>query len=949
MKPKPGNRDSRTQSSGRWAALLAAALTARAAPGQPDAPPGASGVEAGPAKRPTTAGRITRLFDFEESSSNPSPVPRFWVRAQDDPERTRVGFPPWNRAELSYVHEGGKAFTGDGSVRLPTAGGSTSILLEPGVAPVFVGADYLISARVRTEGLAQARARLVARLLDVEGHVIPGTEHPGELIQAETEWTETGVKVTVEPGNAAYVQIELCLLQPEQYRTAGLGKHQVWRQDVKGCAWFDDVAIVLLPRVELSTQSPINIIQSPEKPELRALVRDLTGESLGVVMEVYDARGERVGRMQREPGSGSSELTWAPPVERFGWYRAVMDMMGAKGRVGSTHVDFLWVAPVDTGATGMAAAANPERRRFGLVIDELDAAQAPRVPLLARLTGAGSVTVPIWGADLTQATAEDHARELMPAINGLLDGLCEVTLSLPRTPASLAHECGLDRNASPLMALASDPRHWMPYLGAMMDKYGQRVGRWELGGSGDDAAFWRRSLESDVRAASRALSSLVSGPVIVLPGAIDRAWGTRLGADRETRMALDVPPWMLPEASGSAVRAWRAQGRAAGELTLVFESRRIDEYGSWGGVPWLVEHAVEAWAAGGEDPPRLALRQPWSDAEGRSSVLNPAPELAAWRSLANRLSDRRVSGVFPAGEGVTCYVLSSRTPGKPGALVLWRSTPGVGPTELRAYLGDDPLHLVDLFGNSTPVEAERATNPRSRPMARVPIGDAPVFVEGVDTELVRFLAEFTIDPSFLDSKGDRQTCNIVLTNPWAMPISGTVTIVEPGGFESAQTQRDRNWKISPRVVPFSLPAGATQKFPFAVAFSPVEEAGVKPFVARLELTADHSYGVQEIRRTIVVGNRGVPVELTARVAGKDVIVEASITNGGEQPLNLRLTAFAPGRPRIKSTADELMPGKQVTRRFAFPGGAEGLHGQSVLVSIEDPDSGVRINKSVQVE
>src|SRR4051794_17307289 len=64
--------------------------------------------------RPETAGRVVKVFDFEEAKTNPGDVPQYWFRAQDSKPRPRPGFPAWNKADLSYVDEGGVAFRGNG-------------------------------------------------------------------------------------------------------------------------------------------------------------------------------------------------------------------------------------------------------------------------------------------------------------------------------------------------------------------------------------------------------------------------------------------------------------------------------------------------------------------------------------------------------------------------------------------------------------------------------------------------------------------------------------------------------------------------------------------------------------------------------------------------------------------------------------------------------------------
>src|ERR1051325_5696625 len=288
----------------------------------PSGPPAVPAAEDPHFPRPDTAGRIVKVFTFEEAKSNPGEVPQNWYRSFDDPGagRARPGFPSWNKAALSYTTEGGIAFGGVGSVLLPTRGGSTSLIVGQGVLPVFQNADYLISAKVKTDHLAHARAALAARFLDKAGAVIPRSESRSPLTIANDQWQDIRVELTGDFETAAYIQLELQLLQPEQYEPAPApsaqsslpSSHKIWSQDIAGAACFDDIAIVQLPRVELSTTTPCNIISAPDTPELRLLVRDLTGESLAISVTVLDTDGRPADQLARRIGAGFTSTTWKP-------------------------------------------------------------------------------------------------------------------------------------------------------------------------------------------------------------------------------------------------------------------------------------------------------------------------------------------------------------------------------------------------------------------------------------------------------------------------------------------------------------------------------------------------------------------------------------------------------------------------------------------------------------
>ena len=63
-------------------------------------------------------------------------------------------------------------------------------------------------------------------------------------------------------------------------------------------AWFDDIAAVQLPRVELSTSSPVNVLTGAEPLEIKVSIRDLAGEPLTGVLTLQDASGTVIGSPQ---------------------------------------------------------------------------------------------------------------------------------------------------------------------------------------------------------------------------------------------------------------------------------------------------------------------------------------------------------------------------------------------------------------------------------------------------------------------------------------------------------------------------------------------------------------------------------------------------------------------------------------------------------------------------
>ena len=254
--------------------------------------------------------RIVERFDFEERSFNLGPVPRYWFRAIHLPgERERPGFPNWNESGFDDEH----AQEGELSVKLPTRGGSASLRLASGVIGVIPGSIYELRVWVRTEGLTRAKAQMTARYLDEAGEPTVGIEVSTRALRTGGSWTEASLDLPEAPLEAAWIQIDLELLQPAQLRS-DLSPEAAARQDIDGAAWFDDVRVMQRPRLRASTGSPINVVVAPARPELVFQLQDLTGETLRAELTVTDdsgavrAREIRVSTSSREITSGGGMI-----------------------------------------------------------------------------------------------------------------------------------------------------------------------------------------------------------------------------------------------------------------------------------------------------------------------------------------------------------------------------------------------------------------------------------------------------------------------------------------------------------------------------------------------------------------------------------------------------------------------------------------------------------------
>lgn len=929
---------------------VASAIAALFAHIQPEHPPDPAPQPTAGVNRPLGAQRIVQRFDFEEYDTNPDPVPRYWVRAQDDPEHPRPGFPGWNRALLDYD----LALQGRGSLRLPTQGGCASLLLEPGVIPVFENTDYGISVQVRTAGLRHAVPTLVARFLD---HALEPIAEVRRALPPGEEWRELSVEMVGGRADAAFLQIELLLLQPEQAATTRAPEFNAWPQDFSGAAWFDELIISQLPRVELSADAPGNTITVPDAPRLLGLVRDLTGEDLTTRLEVVDWRGALIDHQERRIGIGRATIDWSPAISQPGWYRAQLEVRSGDNTVGQTTVPFAYLPPPGRAATRAQRDPrfSPDRDRFTLTLPDWPAhARGAIADLIAR-TGAAGATLPAWPADLTAAGARNAAADFAAGPDPMVEQWQTPTLAITRLPDELAATLQLDP-VDIWALLTREPELWAPYLEPYLERFGQRIRRWQIGETGDGTALSLPDLAQRLDRAESVIGRLTPGPLLTIPIRADRdipAEFIPVLASGRASIVAALPADAADDAVSAFAARWKhAFGESAPELTLAFLPPPGEpDVPDPAATARLIRRVVDFWRLfDGPSPARLSLVRAWEWTGQRRPQAAPRPELAAWRNLSDRLTDRRVVGTLPAGDGIHCYILAptpTAPPDRTGALVAWSEAESARP--IRAYLGDGPITLIDPLGASRPAEVDTAgADPGVRPAAVIPISPEPVFVEGVDASLVRFLASVRIDPEFVICSSEQHEHAIVFENPWPVQMEGRFTIVSPGGAAS-DGPRDRSWTFNPRSAPFNIPPGQQARIPINVAFSSATEAGEEELIIDFELAAARSYGTVRAAARLELGLQNLRLEVRAIPAGLDVAVEARIYNIGEEAVTLSLTAFAPGFPRAKASVNELAPGSDVIRRFPYPGGTARLAGRRIVVGLSDPEARTHLNKSVTIE
>ncbi|MEX2673186.1 MAG: hypothetical protein WD294_13865 [Phycisphaeraceae bacterium] len=851
--------------------------------------------------------RIVHRFHFnEEELGNFESMPMNWFRV------TGPGFPRYTDIGFDQRF----ATAGETSLKLQLNGGSAALTLASGTIAVMPDAQYLLTAQVRTADAVHARARLTAVFLDRRNQPLLNTRTRSPLIASDNRWTPIQFELPRTPEQAAWLVLRVELLQPAEFRTTSLSKHEVVEQDIDAAAWFDDITLYQLPRIELTTQSASNVIRRPNTPRLSASVQDLTGDSLDARLSVYDQAGDLVGRDQRTlDGSQPGQWEFTPDLPRLGWYWAELEVRSEGTLIGHarTAVSYL---PQMTGR------GSSESDRFMILLEGVPGTHRHLVPDIMAQLGDQAVLVNLWRSEMTQRDLTNATDKADPLVMQLINQGRSVALSLAEVPQELALSVGVDVD-NPLALFAQNGDAWEANLMAVFALYGHLVDQWHIGGIDNTHAFFRDDLPQVHNRARSLLRRYVADPKLALPW---RATHELTPPSRDLHtLLIDLPASIRPAQIPDYLESWTDH---PARKTIHLRPIPAADHAHADRATDLAMRMINAWQ---HRPDRLALSHPWRHAPGPPASVMPDPLLGVWVNVAEQLAGRRFVGDINLGPGIKAHLLDG--PGG-GVLVAWNESSGDAEASLDLYLGNDPV-AVDIYGNRTELqrEGDRQT---------LKLTQSPQFIENVNMQLARLRAGFNLDEPFIDSVHSRHERTLQLANPWPRTISGRMRVTGP-----------ERWDIQPQMINFSIPAGQTLDIPITLTFPISEFAGPKRLTVDLQIEADRNYEL-ELAAPMMVGLENVEFHATASTEAQpdgepaDAVVTIVVTNLGEREQTFYAFAMAPEHPRAERIISRLEPGQTIVRRFRFPAAGPALTGKSIRVGLRQADGPAMLNDLVQV-
>jgi hypothetical protein len=855
--------------------------------------------------------RIVHRFDFNERpEGNLEDVPKYW-----EPFRP-PGFPRF--AIGSFDSAVGRL--APPSFHLSSSGRDVAYQYAGPDARVRADTEYRIEGYIRPDRLARARVCLSAHFVDEYGQPLLGTMVRTRYIggpDESAEWVGVELYLASAPANATSVGLIAWVLQESTWNTGAMLRRHISPVDVHGGAWFDDITIYRLPRVELGTGTPGNVLAADDPRALKIVLADADGGGLSARLSISDADGEPVADHVLSSSAEDRGRSIRVPVGMLkpGLYHARLDVGGGVNVVVSRTLSFMLLPPM------LRSIAEGLSRPFGVVIDpRLRTDRESEFELLARHS-VRSVKLPIWtGLDEESADPRSQISNLKSrrATARFLQDLVKNRFLLTGVlwgPPIRDLKSQISNHGAyqqPLIdLLAGDRSDWESALAAEVAPTASMIRWWQIGPDGESAFDHADLFGAAVSQMREALRTYITVPRIGAPAsASDDLVEAKLPVEQVT---LSIPAGVDPNALSDQIRSLKAAGYE--HVSAYVAPLPADQYGR---LPRLGEWARRLIGARHAGADVVYAPQLWrSRATSQGMVTEPMEEYLILRTVGELLSDATPGPSVRIADGVHCEAFEL-----PDSVVLAIWDDGSPPEgrDFAMQLGQ-ASRQVDLWGQSTPLSRDDA----GRQVVR--LSDLPIFVDGVEPWLIDLMTSIAIDPPRVESGTELMRQSLAIGYRGSQPVSGQGMLVPPDGVE-----------LSPRTFAFTARPNQPQRIPFEVRYAHNAPAGRKDFVARITLMQPPYY--LEVPLSVDLGLSDVEVTGTAVVERGDLILRHVIHNHSSNVLSFRSTAAAPGRERQYRPITNLVPGDTQTVVYRFHNGTE-LIGRRVYLALRELNDGPR--------
>lgn len=915
------------------AALAALALCACAVPSVPLA----LALQPAPDDR-AASGQVVKLFDFDERPrGNFEDTPMHWQRL------TGEGLPAYSSGQFDEQvgHNAPPSF------RFTLRGGNIGYEYVRDDLEVAAGTEYRLTGNVRTEGLRCARAFIASYLVDGGGERIADSERISQLAgpsgaSGSTEaatWQRVEIPVRVDVPEAVGLRLQLWVLQAYVFDGPPTAADPITSQDVNARIWFDDIALVRLPRIAVSLSNPGGLVMPDVEEALLVDVQNTAPAPLLAELVVIDDVGREQLRTALQAAPHATEQFRVPlPTLPPAAYQAEVHTDAPDGRIGDAESApfvqraFRFAVLPDLGTHGVGGTD------FGVDLGAWPAQAAAGLSELVAGLGCGGVKVglPIADPAVDPATTERLRRARDFAQEMALLGIEATGVILPPPGNSATHR------ATTYRTLTADVT-WEEQLGPLLASFGGHLGSWQLGGEAVDlreSPVWD---EATLRRFRGRLERFTTVPRLVVPravldvaatpGLLDSTLGTDRGPMHDETAApagvargaglhsiwvpaeLPTPSlpwhlagWLRPAAD---THFGGSSGPAApGPVDWISlegdDDRRTDPRDRRTDLARRVVLAKAANAA------RVYVPAPFElTTSGGQPTWQPTDQYIPLRTLFRALSGARAVSTLTCADDAVILLFQR---GHEYLLVAWtwRDTPDQNAVELFA---GPAASAITLSGATSPLGLDG-------PRARVSLSPEPIIIREVDGALLRLQDSFAVEPAFVQLHDPEPPPVLTLCNPYDQELTGTIELEVPAA-----------WQVTPNPIRIQLGPGEILSEALRFEFPPRQIASRETLVATVSVQSPHRLELR-FEVPLEIGLRDIATEVTPWWEGDDLLVRQVVHNTSDQAVSFDGFCQPPERAPLESLFLRIGPGESAIRTYRLPD-ARALAGSRLWLGIRE--------------
>lgn len=846
---------------------------------------------------PRATERVVHRFDFDErDKGNLEDVPKFWEVFRPP------GFPHYAGGSFDFDvgHEAPPSF------HLRSEGRNAAFQYVGPDTRVRENSEYRIEGWIKADRLEFARACLSAFYVDRSGDVLLDTFVRSPYLGGDSDdWQRVSVHLSAAPSEALAVGVIVWVVQQSVWDRSVRPHHYIPRRDVLGGAWFDDLTVYRLPRVELASAVDGNVLRDASSRRLLVTLADHDDPSLVGTLLIRDAGGSLVESHAFPVVLDANAEPHRVSVEHLepGLYRAELNVDAQGEALLTRTLDFVCLAPrlgsKDRIARSFGIALDPYMRGDPLIEEQM---------LLAQ--GAQTVSVPVWTGRPEPLPNAAGRRKLDRMFQTLVRHNYSLVAVLHGAPGPILQSAGAYA-PSLVDLLSTGSEVWEPHLSLVAAPYAGLFRWWQIGADGDGGILFAERRDDVFDNVRSALRTYITSPVLGAPAYAGVAAPQGIKGVERITVSMDAP---VPESSFAQLLGdWRGAGFEAVSARVdahdaeVFD--RVGRLAQWARRMILARHAGAR---------TVFTAQTWRVRETPGGmVTEPDERFVLLRTMADLIGDASPGPALALPSGIRSVSFRDAAH---SVVVFWNESGGAEPVRVPVQLGS-ARRQISLWGVESPLERD----PSGRSI--VTVTSMPVIVDGVENWLLDFMTSLSVKPAAIQS-GDE---TIQLTFDWeyrgSRGIAGHVEFVVPD-----------SWHILPSGRDFRLVPNRIERMEATVRLPPTEAAGLKTLSAVVRLS-EPSYQI-EIPLSLEVGLDGLRVWEAAYVDGNQLILRHSLTNNSDQTVDFRSAASVPGRERQYRPFTGLKPGDTQTALYRFENGRD-LIGRRVSLVLREMNDGRR--------